>query len=129
MSNIGSITWIMLHSFAAKIKPEIFVEQRSAIFNFIKELYSTYRCVRCRKDALEYLNSYTSIESSEEFKMYLFNFHTSVNRKLSKTYYDINNLTNYEKTNIQNIINKFIIRYRPNKSIELFLTSHFDWFN
>ena len=76
MSNIGSITWIMLHSFAAKIKPEIFVEQRSAIFNFIKELYSTYRCVRCRKDALEYLNSYTSIESSEEFKMYLFNLFT-----------------------------------------------------
>ena len=90
---------------------------------------SNYRCVRCRKDALEYLNSYKSIESSEDFKMYLFHFHMYVNRKLSKTYYDINNLTNYEKTNIQNIINKFIIRYKPNKSIELFLTSHFDWFN
>ena len=129
MSNIGSITWIMLHSFAAKIKPEIFVEQRSTILNFIKELYSTYRCVKCIKDALEYLNSYKSIESSEDFKMYLFHFHMYVNRKLSKTYYDINNLTNYEKTNIKDIVNKFLIRYRPNKSIELFLTSHFDWFN
>ena len=82
MSNIGSITWIMLHSFAAKIKAEIFVKERSAILNFIKELYSTYRCVRCREDALTYLNSYKSIESSEDFKIYLFNFHTYVNRKL-----------------------------------------------
>lgn len=128
--NIFVISWIMLHTFAEKIKPEIYIEKKTEIIDFLKELYNSYPCKNCCSDALSYLNTYNKpLDTQADFKIYLFEFHQHVNKKLHKTYQDISILKQYEKANINKIFTTFIENYRLNDNINKFLLSHKEWFN
>tara|TARA_Y100000589_G_C27031743_1_gene579303 strand:+ start:338 stop:733 length:396 start_codon:yes stop_codon:yes gene_type:complete len=131
MSDYGPITWILLHTIAAKIKSEVFTERRSEILEFVKEVYLGLHCAGCRSESFDFLSKYRDINNAEEFKRYLFDFHTHVNIKLSKTYFGIEQMVVYEKANLKPIAEKYMEKTScpSNSNIRLFLTTHDDWFN
>ena len=124
-----SIIWIFLHSFAAHIKDTVFLENKDVVINFIKDLYSTLKCKICKNHSFYYLSNYKdNIETKEDLMIYFYKFHESVNKKIYKPRFNIDNLENYKKTNFNTIINLFLKENKDEKIIT-FLESKRNWFN
>ncbi len=101
---VGPLTWLMLHTLSIKIKPEVYRENREVVLDFIRHLYNTYPCKYCQKDAINYLDSYkNNLETQEELKDYVYNFHHHVNVKLYTKYLDKSILDKYNDVNLNNI--------------------------
>ena len=129
MSKIGSIIWIMLHTFAAKIKEEIYTEHKETIITLIKEIFSNYPCKICQIESLKFLElNKESLNAKKDLELFLFNFHTKINIKLSKTYFSLDRLKCYEKSDINKIYLIFVSRCQMPSNINTFLTSHTNWF-
>ena len=127
-SNIGGLMWIMLHSFAEKLKEEIFNSNKTEIINFLKDFYNGLPCETCRIDAINYLENYTNLNSQADLKKYLYDFHQTVNKKLHKRIFDETVLLQYESVNVIEIFELFNSKWQD-ESVETFLTTHNSWFN
>ena len=67
--------WIMLHSFAEKIKPDAFIDNKTEIIDFLKEFYNNeLPCDHCRVESINYLNNYDTINTQLDLKKYLFRY-------------------------------------------------------
>ena len=127
--NIGGLMWIMLHSFAEKIKPEAFTDNKTEIIDFLRDFYNNeLPCDHCRVDCINYLNIYDALNTQLDLKKYLFDFHQSVNRKLRKKFQDETILLQYETVNITEIFSLYITKCRT-ETVKTFLTTHDSWFN
>ena len=127
--NIGGLMWIMLHSFAEKIKPEAFTDNKTEIIDFLRDFYNNeLPCDKCRIDCINYLNNYDTINTQLNLKKYLFDFHQSVNRKLRKKFQDETILLQYKTVNITDVFSLYITKCRTEK-IKTLLTTHDSWFN
>lgn len=123
------IIWIFLHCFAAHIKEFVFFENKDSVMTFIKDLYSTLKCKFCKNHSFYYLSTYKdNIDTKENLIMYFYKFHESVNKKLYKPSFAIDNLENYKKTNFDTIINMFLKENKDEKIIT-FLELNRNWFN
>ena len=128
--NMGAIIWLMLHTFAEKIKPDVYISKKEEIIDFIKKLYYKLHCKICSSDSLNYLYNYSnSLNTQTDFKMYLYNFHLHVNKKLHKKFFSVEQLKIYENTKTKNIFNLYISTIKPEQEIRDFLTLNIDWFN
>ena len=88
--------WLILHTLSIKIKPEIYIEKRQVILDLLIHFYNMYPCNYCRKDAIHYLDTYKNkLETQEELKEYVYNFHHHVNVKLYKKHHDVSILDKY----------------------------------
>lgn len=130
MPSIGSITWIMLHTLAARIKEDAYRNNREQVLTFLKDVYRTYPCAYCFNDAMRYLSGYDApLTTREDLKMYLFHFHTAVNIKLSKPYFAVGRLQLYENANVGAVFASFANRCAMPDETKAFLTDHAAWFN
>ncbi len=128
-SNEGALMWIMLHSFAEKIKPDAFTSNKVEILDFLKEFYNNeLPCDHCRADSINYLNNYDTLNTQTDLKKYLFDFHQTVNKKLHKRFCDETILLQYETVNITEVFSLYITKCRT-ETIKTFLTTHDSWFN
>ena len=129
ISNTNALIWIMLHSFAEKIKPDAFTDNKTEILDFLRDFYNNeLHCDKCRIDSINYLNNYDTLNTRDDLQKYLFEFHQSVNRKLHKKFFDETILVQYESVNITEIFSLYITRCRT-ENIKTFLTTHDSWFN
>jgi len=64
-------------------------------------------CPECSNDASSLLKSvnFNTIKNKEDFKVFLFNFHNSVNKKLNKPLYEYSNLDKYNDVNMNALYN------------------------
>ena len=128
-SNIGGLMWVMLHSFAEKIKPDAFTSNKVEILDFLKEFYNNeLPCDQCRTDSINYLDNYNALNTQSDLKKYLFDFHQTVNKKLHKRFCDETILLKYETVNITEVFSLYITKCRT-ETIKTFLTTHDSWFN
>ena len=128
-SNVGALMWIMLHSFAEKIKPDTFTSNKEDVVDFLKDFYnSELHCEACRIDSVNYLDNYKPLNTQADFKKYMFDFHQNVNSKLHKRVFDESILLQYESVNITDVFSLFIPKCRSEK-VRTFLTTHDSWFN
>lgn len=119
----GRPLWIFFHTIAEKIKPEEFSKNKNFMLNILKSLCSTIPCIYCEKDALLYLktNTFTYINTKEQYIGYLRQFHNHVNKRLYKKEFSEEDIKMYKQYNLNKVLNYFntgYVQYRGS-SIQL----------
>jgi len=110
-SRWGPSVWFLFHTLAHKIKPEEFGRIKVELLDIIKSICVNLPCPSCAQHAGEYMQrvNYASIQSKEDLKLFLFNFHNDVNRRKNMPSFPLSDLdTKYAAANTVNIINNFM---------------------
>jgi len=124
----GSSVWNLFHTIAHKIKEERFEFHKNNIIYILENICATLPCPECSKDATEMLKkvNFSQINTKNDFKLLIFNFHNAINAKLNKPQFDFNELDNrYSKANIDILYNNINIIYTSNTNIPQLMTSSF----
>jgi hypothetical protein len=111
----GPPFWFFFHTFAEKVKPELFYENRDAIFGIIREVCNNLPCPTCASHAKQYINNinFNGIRTKQDFAMMLYEFHNSVNKRKNLPIFPYSELKpKYEKAIFINIVNHFMHFYK-----------------
>lgn len=107
----GEPTWFAFHTLAEKVKEESFPLIRHELLNIINTICNNLPCPECAKHATIYMNSinFNSIQTKEQLKIMLFNFHNEVNRKKGFPIFEYEDLQpKYSKANTIPILKNFM---------------------
>lgn len=107
----GQPTWFAFHTLAEKVREESFPIIRVELLNIIHTVCSNLPCPECAKHATAHMNSidFNSIQTKEQLKIMLFNFHNDVNRKKGVPIFEYADLQpKYSKANTIPILQNFM---------------------
>jgi len=106
----GESVWFLLHTLSEKVKHETFLEMRQGFLNIIYIICTNLPCPDCSAHAKTYLdsNQFNSIHSPEQLKIFIFNFHNSVNSRKGFPIFKYQDLQKYTTANTINIIHNFM---------------------
>lgn len=124
----GNNVWNLFHTIAHKIKEERFEFHKNNIIYILENICNTLPCPECSKDASDMLKkvNFSQINTKNDFKLLIFNFHNAINVKLNKPQFDFNELDNrYSRANIDILYNNINIIYTSNTNIPQLMTSSF----
>jgi hypothetical protein len=124
----GNTTWYLFHTMAHNIKETEYLSIKSDLIYVVKTISANLPCPECSQDATIQLDkvNFASINTKQEFKLLLFNFHNRVNTKLGKPVYDIAELdAKYSKANITAIYNNFFKIFSSNVNIPQLMSASF----
>jgi len=124
----GNNIWYLFHTIAHKIKETEFSNVKNDLIYLINIISSNLPCPECSSDAAAILNkvNYNTINSKEDFKKFLFNFHNHVNKKLNKPIFEYENLDKkYENANIKSLYNNFNIIFSSNSNVPQLMSVSF----
>ena len=124
MSSIpwGTKIWNFFHTLAEKISDKDFLENRINILNLIKESCNYLPCPKCTAHAQNSLKfaKLDCINSKEDLKIFLLQFHNLVNLKNKKKPYPKKDLDKYSTFNFKKTKDDFISVYNfPNRTNNL----------
>lgn len=82
----GPATWKLLHTMVLKINDNITYSQLIDLKNIILRILHNLPCPYCTSHALSYIGSsnYKSINNINDLRVFIFNFHNNVNKRLNK---------------------------------------------
>jgi hypothetical protein len=106
----GPPIWYFFHTIAHKIKENSYSFLKNDLYNQILQVCSNLPCPTCSKHASQYFESVDQrkLQTKQDFKLMLFQFHNVVNKKLGKQEFSLNELdTKYESANFNNILSSF----------------------
>lgn len=124
----GNNVWNLFHTIAHKIKEERFEFHKNNIIYILENICNTLPCPECSKDASDMLKkvNFSQINTKNDFKLLIFNFHNAINAKLNKPQFDFNELDNrYSKANIDILYTNINIIFTSNTNIPQLMTSSF----
>jgi hypothetical protein len=124
----GNNVWNLFHTIAHKIKEDRFEFHKNNIIYILENICNTLPCPECSKDASDMLKkvNFSQINTKNDFKLLIFNFHNAINAKLNKPQFDFNELDNrYIKANIDILYNNINIIFTSNTNIPQLMTSSF----
>lgn len=107
----GEPTWFAFHTLAEKVKEESFPLIRHELLNIINTICNNLPCPECAKHATAYMNSinFNNIQTKEQLKIMLYNFHNEVNRKKGFPIFEYEDLQpKYSKANLVPILQNFM---------------------
>ena len=95
------LTWFLFHCLAENIKEISFNKQIESVIYHIKNICRCLPCPYCASDATKVLDTfdYSILKTKFDLKLFLFNFHNIINRKLKKKQYEYEILESYKKIN------------------------------
>ena len=110
----GYPTWLLLHTLAEKIKADEFSHIKTSLLSVIYMIVTNLPCPICSNHGKEYLDSINNatIQTKEDLKRMLFNFHNLVNtRKNYKifTYEELN--SKYARAITFNVLQNFMAHF------------------
>tara|TARA_B100001093_G_C26850811_1_gene1025065 strand:- start:2923 stop:3387 length:465 start_codon:yes stop_codon:yes gene_type:complete len=115
----GPNIWYFFHALAEKINNDKFIENKSNLVELIKIICSNLPCPECSNDAIEVINktNFNVINTKEDFKNYIFNFHNHVNKKIGNPIFLYQDLDNkYCNINIYITFNNLIRIFNQNSN-------------
>jgi len=119
----GEPTWFLLHTLAEKVKDDAFPQIKDGILNTIYIICTNLPCPDCASHAQSYLdtNRFKSIQTKEQLKLFLFNFHNTVNMRKGYAIFTLDQLNEkYPTANtIQIIYNFFKYFAAKSKSVRM----------
>ena len=124
----GNTIWYLFHTIAHKIKEEEFLNSKKDLIFLINTICSNLPCPECSNDAINILNKVdlNKINTKQEFKIFLFNFHNHVNKKLEKQIFNEKDLDDkYSKANILSLYKNFNIIFLSNSNIPQLMSQSF----
>ena len=94
-------TWIFFHGFAEKVDETYYNNNYKKCFDIISDICHHLPCETCRIHAVEKMNNtnINMINTKDKLKIYLFNLHNEVSKRVGKVEYDINILEKYKLFN------------------------------
>ena len=110
----GPICWIFLHTIIEKIKDEYFNSKKKILIEIIQNVCNNLPCPICQKHASNYLklNKIEKCNSRSDLRMYMFNFHNIVNRRLNKKIENNETLEKYKSCNFKELIKRFNLVFK-----------------
>lgn len=124
----GKNVWYLFHSLAYKIKESNFNKIKNDIIYVIKTVSTNLPCQECSLHAANELNKvqFNNINSKEELKKFLFNFHNHINKKLNKPCFEYSELDKkYSQANFNIIYNNFFIIFSSKSNIPQLMSASF----
>ncbi len=125
----GPSVWYLFHTLAHKIKEQDFPLMKDDFMKFVYRICANLPCPECAEHATTHLrkNSKRSVNTKEELKRFLFDFHNEVNARLKKPimlWAESN--TQYEDATTAAVIQFFFQRYgkKSNGNLKL-MTQNF----
>lgn len=100
----GPATWTFFHVLAEKLTNDNLVKP---IIQLIKNICSCLPCPTCREHSTMILQNYSlyhTINTKEDLKRFIWEFHNIVNKKLHTPLYSFNDLTKYSQYNLNSIL-------------------------
>jgi len=110
----GEPVWFLFHTLAHKIKAEEFAIIRLELIGYIVSICQNLPCPSCTNHATEYMKkvNFNRIETKEDLKRLLFDFHNKVNKEKKYPIFEFDKLDEkYETANTVNIIYHFFTNY------------------
>ena len=107
----GSITWIMLHSLAEKIKDDDFEHEKDFLVGLLFKVCQVLPCPSCAAHCSHYISRLKTnkIVSKTDYIAYLNNFHNNVNARLNKPLMSISECRDkYKQARLIPVLNLFI---------------------
>ncbi len=111
----GRPTWRFFHVIAHKIKPEYFKQTRKEMLDIIYSICCTLPCPVCSEHAKQYMNgiNFNTIQTKEDLKDMLFNFHNAVNVRKNYAPFSREELdATYGQFNTIAVAREFIFHYK-----------------
>lgn len=111
----GPAIWFLLHTLAEKIIPTYFLSIRSELLTNIYSICTHLPCPVCSEHAKEYFGkiNFNSIQTKDDLKLMLFQFHNVVNQRKGHPIFTIDELnTKYIQANTVKIIQNFMVHFK-----------------
>jgi len=119
----GEPTWFLLHTLSVKVKESEFKNIRIDLLNRIYAICINLPCPDCANHAKIYLDNinFNTIQTKEDLKVLLYNFHNDVNKKKGYPYFPYGELDEkYSAAITVNIIRNFMFHFSDrNRSLKL----------
>ena len=123
----GPSTWTLFHTLAEKVKDENFNDVKTDMLAFIKRICANLPCPDCAAHATQFISKLTSdhFATKQNFKLFLFHFHNSVNVRTNKRPFTVEELNaKYSRANTFVVVPHFIKVYSyRNTNIRLLVNS------
>ena len=123
----GPATWTLFHTLAEKVKESDFNHLKMEMLTYVKRICHSLPCPDCAAHATKIISKLTpeQFATKENFKMFLFHFHNSVNIRTGKRPFTIEELNaRYSRANTFTIIPYFIKVYsHRNTNVRLLVNS------
>lgn len=123
----GPAVWYFLHTLSVKIKEESFIVMRKELLEMVYMICINLPCPDCAQHAKTYLDkvNFNAIQTLDDFKKMLYNFHNSVNARKGYPMFEYDKLDEmYSKANLIPIFQNFFVHFQDRKyrSIKLLAT-------
>ena len=123
----GPATWTLFHTLAEKAKDENFNEIKADLFALIKRICFNLPCPDCAAHATQIISKLNadSFATKQNLKLFLFNFHNSVNVRIGKRPFTIEELNaKYCRANTFVVVPYFIkVFSHRNTNVRLLINS------
>ena len=100
----GPATWTLFHLLVEKLTHDSLVKP---IIQLIKQICSCLPCPTCREHSSTILQNYSlyhTINTKEDLKRFVWEFHNQVNKKLGVQQYKYDGLTKYSQYQLSSIL-------------------------
>jgi len=107
----GSITWILLHTLAEKIKEDCFVKHRDYLIGLVPKICMVLPCPSCSAHCTQYVKKIRmqNIKTKGDYITFLNQFHNTVNQRLRKPMVTLRECREkYQKARLIKIISMFV---------------------
>jgi hypothetical protein len=121
----GPPIWTLFHVLAENINEEQFSNLIGPLFSYIKNICKFLPCPECSEHATSTLSSIRmdQIDTKDKFRVSLFIFHNSVNRKKNKQLFNIKDIGVYGRMNLLNVWKRFIAVYNTKGNMQMLTES------
>ena len=121
----GPAIWIFLHTMAAKIKEDKYAQLAPQLFSFIQKICSNLPCPDCAAHARSFLSKivFSRVATKVDLIRLFFIFHNTVNRRLNKQVFSIDNIDRYSKYSLVIAYNQFIGAFSTKGNMKLLADS------
>ena len=112
----GYMTWSLFHTLIELLPEKCYNELGPKLLNIMKSLCTVLPCPECSEHATEYLRGITfnHLPTKQHFKIFLHQFHNTVNYKTRKPFHDETVLEQYKKGNIRVMYRNVYILFTKN---------------
>jgi len=109
----GKHVWYFLHTFVEKVKDSEFQSVRIDMLKFIYQICTNLPCPLCSEHAKTHLNNinFNSLQTKEQLKMTLFNFHNLLNKQKGYVIFTQAELSKYSNADFKKVIINFLNAY------------------
>jgi len=111
----GEPIWLLFHTLAEKVKDGLFPVIKADLLKTIYTICSNLPCPKCTDHAMDYMSNvnFNSINTKNDLKLFLFQFHNTVNARKKYPVFKYVDLDNkYSNANTSNIIQYFLTVYQ-----------------